>query len=460
MISIFFGRIAINVDTFVRIGNAMPGARGVDLAQQLLGFVPHELPTDDAWRRYPVVLTKFPRVFLRIPRRAAQLRGDTERWYRSVIDGVAALDLDAARTLYLEARARFDEAVYVQILTTTIGIQPIFEQLTALGRRAGVDPSALMGGHGSHAESELVQHLWDCSRGKVSLDDVVARFGYHGPGEGQISGRSWRQDRAPLERVLATYRSMPDDREPTREGARRTVERHRIEAELLASVPRIRRPGARLVLRLAERYLPLRGGCKVAFLQSLDVCRAAAVRIGEILAARGALSASDDAFFLTSDELLGALPTAAGALVCERRSEYERYLQFDLPVAWRGDPEPVSPEASIEPVATLTGTGVSGGRAAGPARVVLDPAAVDMEVGDVLVARTTDPSWASVMYPAAALVVEVGGQLSHAAVVARELGIPCVMGVSGAVTTIPDRARVRVDGTAGTVEVEVAEVGV
>jgi pyruvate,water dikinase len=84
---------------------------------------------------------------------------------------------------------------------------------------------------------------------------------------------------------------------------------------------------------------------------------------------------------------------------------------------------------------------------------VLDPAEVDMEPGDVLVARTTDPSWASVMYPAGALVVEIGGQLSHAAVVARELGIPCVMGVPGATKTLRDGDWIRVDGSSGTVEI-------
>src|SRR5438067_1886710 len=81
------------------------------------------------------------------------------------------------------------------------------------------------------------------------------------------------------------------------------------------------------------------------------------------------------------------------------------------------------------------------------------PAAVDMESGDVLVAHTTDPSWASVMYPAGALVVEIGGQLSHAAVVARELGIPCVMGVADATRGIRDGDLVRVDGGTGTVEI-------
>lgn len=453
IINVFFGRIAINVDTFVRIGNAMPGAKGVDLAQQMLGYVPDELPTDTAWRRYPVVLAKFPPAFLRMPTRARALCADTESWYRSVIGAADELDAAGARALFRDARARFDDAVYVQTLTTTTGIQPIFQQLTALAQRAGVEASTLMVGHGSHAESQLVQDLWDCSRGRLPLDDVVARHGFHGPGEGHVSGSVWRQDPGPLRRVLETYRAMPDDRDPARESARRTVERRAAEARLLACQPPPARLVTRLVLRLAERYLPLRGGCKAAFLQSLDVCRATAARIGELLVADGRLGDVEDVYYLTCDELLGRLPDDPAMTVKVRRAERERYLELELPVAWRGDPEPLATAAPTPGGARLTGTGVSGGRATGPARVVLDPADVDMEVGDVLVARTTDPSWASVMYPAAALVVEVGGQLSHAAVVARELGIPCVMGVPDATRSLRDGDRIRVDGSAGTVEV-------
>jgi pyruvate,water dikinase len=102
---------------------------------------------------------------------------------------------------------------------------------------------------------------------------------------------------------------------------------------------------------------------------------------------------------------------------------------------------------------TFNGTGVSRGQVTGPARIILDPTEVDMQVGDVLVARTTDPSWASLMYPAAALVVEIGGQLSHAAVVARELGIPCVMGIPDVTRGLRDGDLVQVDGTTGRVEV-------
>lgn len=82
-----------------------------------------------------------------------------------------------------------------------------------------------------------------------------------------------------------------------------------------------------------------------------------------------------------------------------------------------------------------------------------DPALAEMEPGDILVAHTTDPSWASLMFMAHALVVDIGGQLSHAAVVARELGIPCVMNTLDGTRLLRNGDRLRVDGGAGTVEI-------
>jgi phosphoenolpyruvate synthase/pyruvate phosphate dikinase len=102
---------------------------------------------------------------------------------------------------------------------------------------------------------------------------------------------------------------------------------------------------------------------------------------------------------------------------------------------------------------TLTGTGASPGAVEGRAVVVTDPARADVEPGDILVAYTTDPSWASIMFLAKALVVDIGGVLSHAAVVARELGIPCVMGTQQGTRVLRTGDLCRVDGTAGTVRI-------
>ena len=100
----------------------------------------------------------------------------------------------------------------------------------------------------------------------------------------------------------------------------------------------------------------------------------------------------------------------------------------------------------------LVGNAGSSGVARGRARIVMDPAdALNLEPGDVLVAPLTDPAWTPLFLPAAAVVVNVGALMSHAIIVSRELGIPCVVAVEGATEKIPEGAMVEVDGTAGTV---------
>jgi pyruvate,water dikinase len=101
----------------------------------------------------------------------------------------------------------------------------------------------------------------------------------------------------------------------------------------------------------------------------------------------------------------------------------------------------------------VTGLGVSGGVVEGMVRVLLDPEFDDVEPDEVLVAPTTDPSWASVLFLCQALVVDIGGHLSHAAIVARELGIPCVVDTRDGTRRLRTGDLVRVDGTAGRVEI-------
>jgi pyruvate,water dikinase len=103
---------------------------------------------------------------------------------------------------------------------------------------------------------------------------------------------------------------------------------------------------------------------------------------------------------------------------------------------------------------SLTGLGGCAGVAEGRARIVTDPGDPgDLGPGDVLIAPLTDPAWTPLFVPVEAIVVDVGGQMSHAVIVSRELGRPCVVAATGATTRIPDGALVRVDGGAGTVTV-------
>jgi pyruvate,water dikinase len=206
-----------------------------------------------------------------------------------------------------------------------------------------------------------------------------------------------------------------------------------------------------MVLALSARRIPLRGVVKRCFLQSFDVARAAARRTGESLAADDVLDDPEDVFYLTAEELTTP-PANARELVGLRRERRAEYQGLEVPGDWTGMPDPHRVD---EPVAgaEVSGIGVSPGVAEGVARVLKTPDFSEVEPGEILVAPTTDPSWSSVMFISAALVVDIGGPLSHAAVVARELGIPCVVNTRTGTRSLRTGDRVRVDGSTGAVEV-------
>ena len=109
--------------------------------------------------------------------------------------------------------------------------------------------------------------------------------------------------------------------------------------------------------------------------------------------------------------------------------------------------------AAGQKLAALTGLPVSAGTVEGRARVILDMAEADLEAGDILVTAYTDPSWTPAFVAITGLVTEVGGLMTHGAVIAREYGLPAVVGVERATRLIPDRQRIRVNGTDGYVEI-------
>ena len=128
--------------------------------------------------------------------------------------------------------------------------------------------------------------------------------------------------------------------------------------------------------------------------------------------------------------------------------------QDEVPTIEELEAEQVAAPAAVATGTTLSGDAGSSGVATGRARVVLDPAdATSLEPGEILVAPLTDPSWTPLFLPAAAVVVNVGALMSHAVIVARELAIPCVVAVEDATNKIADGMLLKVDGTAGTVEV-------
>jgi phosphoenolpyruvate synthase/pyruvate phosphate dikinase len=196
--------------------------------------------------------------------------------------------------------------------------------------------------------------------------------------------------------------------------------------------------------------------------------RRVSLAYGERLVRDGVLRATDEIFLLYVPEVAAALrePRPLGDLVDQRARDVRRWRQMESPKhigAPPGAPPPVTPGVALERVDfeyrvaqgdryTLRGVGASAGVARGTARLITgDEDFPKMRAGDVLVCRQSTVSWVPLFTVASAVVTELGGSLTHAAVVAREFGVPCVVAVGGALSTLTDGEPLEVDGAAGTV---------
>jgi pyruvate,water dikinase len=456
--AVFFGRAALNVNFFCEMGGLLPGSGPDAIARQLLGEVPEGVPLATSKRRLPFVATRMPYALATIRRDVLRKTAPTKMWWQAWVPRFDALDEAGARRALAEGRDRFTEMIRVQAGGVFIAVQSVYDQLLALIDKAGLDhaqANALVAGQGSHAETDIIFDLWAVGRGQLDLGGFLRRHGYHGPHEGEVSGRVWREDSSPVERLAEQYGVRDADEDPALTAAERTRAREQAERDLLAGLPRAQRAAAKVVLRMAVSRIPLRGVAKAAYLQSLDVARGSARRYGTLMADAARLDDPEDIFLFRVSELVDGLPNDAKEIVARRRAQREAFQRHDIPTHWQGKPVPfeLAPADTPAEDAEVIGTGASGGIVEGLVRVVHDPAFGDIEPDEVLVCVTTDPSWASVLFLSSALVVDIGGLLSHAAVVAREVGVPCVIGTGNATKVLRTGDRVRVDGNEGTVEI-------
>jgi pyruvate,water dikinase len=269
----------------------------------------------------------------------------------------------------------------------------------------------------------------------------------------------WSEDPEPILGVLISYLQIEDG-----DGAPDAVFRQRA-AEAGAMIDRLsnraRRRGrgrARLIrfaLGRARALAGLRELPKFNVVTVLAAARRELSIVGTTLASRGSVERAEDIFFL---DLVEAREGLAGRdlrrLIADRRVAYELELRRKhVPRVLLSDgAEPEAATASsAAPDGALVGTPASSGCVTGVARVVLDPANARLQPGEILVAPSTDPGWTPLFLVAGGLVMEMGGANSHGAVVAREYGIPAVVGVPDATIHIVNGQRISVDGGAGTV---------
>lgn len=281
--------------------------------------------------------------------------------------------------------------------------------------------------------------------------------GQRGPKEFDLHEPRWSDDPSMLlEIVRVNLKSPPAEPVATRLAGLEKEREQAIASAIRASSP-WKRPLLRAAARLATRHLPLREGGKHHVLSAIHRTRQLVVELGDRLAARGALARADDVFFLDFAELdalaCGRAPAAAlREAVAERRAEFARFPTGDPPGFLRSDGVPV-PSGQPEPGedGVLRGVGISTGEVRGTVRILTAPDPTAFQDGEILVVRLADPGWTPLFPRAGGLVMEVGGLMCHAAVVARELGLPAVFGVGNATEALQDGQTVLVDAEAGSV---------
>jgi pyruvate,water dikinase len=448
---IFHGRLAMNVDVFRILFSGLPGVTGDQVERDILGSAREGVVDHGYDRRLPAVLLKAPPSLAYNNRRALRFRTEVGRWWSHRVGG-DQIHGDP-RSLLMEAVGRWQTAMWFQGRNRLL-YQGASSRLAELAARAG-EPDlggVLLAGAGNLEETDVADALWSLAHGAVTMTQFIRRYGFHGPNIGDIASRSWREDQRPIERLLATVAKADDPRL-----RRETVQNQRTAAikTLLGELPATQRCAARALLRIAPPMAQALQNTKTSFLLIMDVARAAARALGRQYLAQGRMTAEEDPFFLFVEEAVNPPMHDMRELVTARRAQHERHLGVAIPEVWTGQPEatPIQARKSRSP-RSVTGLGASSGVVEGVVRVIENPADdVDIDLGDILVCPITDPSWVSLMTVAGALVIDIGGMASHGAVIARELGVPCVIGTHTGTQDLHDGDRVRVDGASGTVEV-------
>jgi phosphohistidine swiveling domain-containing protein len=300
------------------------------------------------------------------------------------------------------------------------------------------------------------------SRLQAGLSSFLRLYGHRGVAEIDLGLPRWSEDPTYIIEVLASYLRL-DDPELAPDVQFRRAERE--AGEMVAELTRRARNKGRLrgelagfLLRRARDLSGLREMPKFCMILLFARARELLWEVGEDLAKAGRLERSEDVFFLSLPEARAALAGEDLRIVVrERRIDYERELERRrVPRILLSDgttPTGEARDAPEEKDGLLRGTAASGGVVVGVARVVLDPSGAALEPGEILVAPSTDPGWTPLFLTAGGLVMEMGGAMSHGAVVAREYGIPAVVGVPDATERIVTGQRITVDGAAGTIAI-------
>ena len=408
-------------------------------------------------------------------------------------------DLTTLTDQQLVARARemgallvplFEQHVWVS-LGASLGPGAVGAITAAIGRAE--DGVKLIGSVGDVDSALIAIDLWDLSRlirnsaeltaafdagageyeAKIkgtafekSLADFKVKHGSRGPNEWDPAAASYETSPRLVFAQLDRLRRQADSADPRAAAKRNGAERERIFKEISEMLAGDAETAGMFAAgyKSAAVWQQGRERCKTNNIAAIHEVRMPIRELGRRAVERGHIGNVEQIFMLLESELddFVANPTKFTATLAEREADHKELATLIPPFIVNGSVPPLKDwkkrgQVEVKPVKAgdvLTGTACSAGTYTGKARIVLDPFDPSgLDAGDILVTLNTDPSWTPLFLAAGAVVVNLGAIGSHASIVSRELGIPCVSSVTDATLRIPDGATITVDGAAGTVTI-------
>ncbi|WP_316835469.1 phosphoenolpyruvate synthase [Pedobacter nutrimenti] len=297
---------------------------------------------------------------------------------------------------------------------------------------------------------------------KDIIDAYLGKYGMRCAGEIDMTKTRWCENPAILIPIILTNIKNFEPGASKRkfeQGLQEALKKEQSLLDRLAALPdgEQKAQETKAMIDLIRNFAGYREYPKYGIVSRFFVYKQALLKEVEQLQQANVISDQEDSYYLTFNELREMVRTQEpnNQLISKRKEEFKSYGKLTPPRVMTSDGEIISGKYNHEnlPPKAIAGLAVSSGVIEGRARVILNMEDADLENGDILVTSFTDPSWTPLFVSINGLVTEVGGLMTHGAVIAREYGLPAVVGVENATRLIQDGQRIRVNGTDGYVEI-------
>lgn len=336
----------------------------------------------------------------------------------------------------------------------------IWRLAAAANARAEVKDLIISNNNWGTVESKLSQ----IDSGKEFLKswgEFMGRHGHHCRGEIELYNRRWFETPDYILKLVRSYITQMDKIDPIQNHDNRAQQRQQLEQQCRR---KLKNPIKRMIfnhlLVRSQKGSIFRENVKSEVIRLLTTMRRMLIELGKRLSEKGILKNQEDIFFLRLEEIPPVVEDKVDfdihQVIAARQAEYNKNKSITPPdvVFGKFDPDNFIPDAVDEHAELLNGLAVSPGVATGKARVIFRADTEEqLLAGEILVAPFTDPGWTPYFVPAAAVVMDQGGVISHGSIVAREYGIPAVVNVGGGTRIIKTGQTIQVDGNNGVVRI-------